>query len=414
MTAFTYKNGVLHAENVALPEIAGAVQTPAYVYSATRIRTNYAALEAALPHVGICFAVKANSNQAVLALLAKAGAGADIVSGGELARALAAGIPAGRIVFSGVGKSDDEVKTAIEAGIHQINVESMPEIEQVERVAASLNKRMAVVLRVNPDVAGDTHHKISTGSKGDKFGIDHEQLLEAAALARACPHVQLEGLACHIGSQLFDLEAYRAAYKVIAQYVAELRTAGHSLTRLDIGGGMGVPYQDETPFDTAGYGRVVNEVLAPLGCQLTIEPGRYIVADAGVLLTRVIHFKKGVSQNFVVVDAAMNDLVRPAMYESYHGIRSVNEAPASVMADVVGPVCESSDCFASDRALPALQPGDLAVFDTAGAYGATMSSTYNTRPLVPEVLVDGAQFATIRPRISAEAQIGWDMVPDWV
>lgn len=414
MTAFTYKNGVLHAEDVALPEIAAAAGSPVYVYAAGRIRANYRALQAALPGVNICYAVKANSNQAILTLLAREGAGADIVSGGELQRALKAGIPAGRIVYSGVGKSDAEVRAALGAGIHQLNVESIAEITQIDHIAGALGKRAAIALRVNPDVAGDTHHKISTGSKGDKFGIDHEQLLEAAAAARACKHVQLVGLACHIGSQLFDLEAFRSAYQVIAQYVAELRGADHTIERLDIGGGMGVPYNGEAPFDTAGYGRVVAEVLGGLGCVLTIEPGRYIVADAGVLLASVVQVKDGVDRRFVIIDAAMNDLVRPAMYDSYHGIRSVKEAAASITADVVGPVCESSDVFGTARRLPQLGVGDLVVLDTAGAYGAAMSSTYNTRALVAEVLADGARFAIIRPRIDADTQIGWDKVPNWV
>lgn len=414
MNPFSYKSGVLCAEDVALPEIAAAVGTPVYVYSANRIKANYHALRSALPDVGICYAVKANSNQAVLSLLGKEGAGADIVSGGELQRALAAGIAPGKIVFSGVGKSADEIAAALVAGIHQLNVESIAEIGQINEVAQKLGRTAQIVFRVNPDVAGDTHHKISTGSKGDKFGIDHEQLLEAAAVAKGCSHVELVGLACHIGSQLFDLEAYRKAYGVMARYVAELRAAGHAITRLDIGGGMGVPYKGEAAFDTAGYGKVVRDVLGQLGCSLAIEPGRYVVADAGVLLTRVQLVKEGVDHNFVVVDAAMNDLVRPAMYEAYHGIKAVREAAASMTADVVGPVCESSDCFATGRSLPQLAAGDLVVLETAGAYGAAMSGTYNTRPLVPEVLVEGGRFAVVRPRIDAAAQIGWDKVPDWV
>lgn len=414
MSAFTYKNGVLCAEDVALPEIAAAVGTPVYVYSASRIRANYRALKTALPEVNICYAVKANSNQAVLGVLGKMGAGADIVSGGELQRALKAGIPPEQIVFSGVGKGDAEIRTALQACIHQINVESIAEIGQINTIASQLGRKAPIVLRVNPDVTGDTHHKISTGGKGDKFGIDHEQLLEAAAVAKSYDHIQLTGLACHIGSQLFDLEAYRRAYGVIAQYVAELRAAGHVITRLDLGGGMGVPYKGEVPFDTEGYGRMVTEVLGGLGCSLTIEPGRYIVADAGVLLSSVQLVKQGVAQNFVVIDAAMNDLVRPAMYDAWHGIRAVHQAPEGMPVDVVGPVCESSDCFASDRSLPPLQAGDLVVLETAGAYGAAMSSTYNTRALVPEVLVEGSRYAVVRPRIDAAAQIGWDKVPDWV
>ena len=417
MTAFTYQNGTLCADAVPLPEIAAAVGTPTYVYSATRLRANVQRLMQALPNVAICFAVKANGNQAVLTLLGKCGAGADIVSGGELARALAAGIPATRIVFSGVGKTDDELDAALRAGIHQINAESAEELRQINRRAAALGVVAAVALRVNPDVAADTHHKISTGKKGDKFGIDHEQLASVAALAKTLPHVKVCGLAVHIGSQLFDIEAYRKAYQVTISYYNELRALGLPLERLDLGGGMGVPYDGSAVFDVAAFAQMLKETVMPLGCALTIEPGRYVVADAGVLLSRVTLIKQGVSSRFVIVDAAMNDLIRPALYESYHHIRPV-QAPAAdapiTAQDVVGPICESSDCFAQQRQLPPLHPGDLLVFDTAGAYGAVMSSTYNVRPLVAEVLVDGTRWSVIRPRIDAATQIGWDKVPDWV
>lgn len=352
MTAFTYRQGVLHAEDVPLPEIARTVGTPVYVYSANRLRANFGALHAALPQVQICFAVKACSNVAILRLLGKLGAGADIVSGGELARALQAGIPASRIVYSGVGKSRDEIHAALQAGIHQLNVESIAEISLINEVAAKLGRRADIAFRVNPDVAADTHHKISTGSKGDKFGIDHEQLLQAASVAASCAHVNLCALACHIGSQLFDIEAYRAAYRVLARYVNELRAAGHQITRLDLGGGMGVPYNGEAPFDTAAYGRMVQDELGALNCALTIEPGRYIAADASVLLSSVVLVKHGIAQRFVVIDSAMNDLVRPAMYDSFHAIRPVIEHSQTDLADVVGPVCESSDCFGTERLLP--------------------------------------------------------------
>lgn len=415
MTAFNYQNGLMHVEGVSLAEIARQFGTPAYVYSAARLRENFATLRRALPDFMICYAVKANSNIAILSLLGKEGAGADIVSGGELARALKAGIPASRIVFSGVGKTDAEIEAALQAKIHQLNVESITEIERINAVAGRLGVVAPLAFRVNPDVAADTHDKIATGRKGDKFGIDHEQLHEAAAIAARLPHVKLQGLACHIGSQLFDLEAYRAAFGVVAQYVQALRAEGHALTHLDLGGGMGVPYNGETPFDVAGYAAVVRETLGGLGCQLAIEPGRYVVADAGVLLTRIIQMKQGSAHRFAVVDAAMNDLVRPAMYEAWHTIRTVTEKHGPLTpAEIVGPVCESSDCFASERDMPALEGGELLVMDTAGAYGAAMSSTYNTRALVAEVLVDGGRAALIRPRVDIATQMGWDLVPDWV
>lgn len=415
MDVFAYQNGLLHAEGVALPAIAEAVGTPVYVYSAERIRHNFRTLAGALLDIELCFAVKANSNLAILKILADEGAGADIVSGGELARALKAGIPANKIVFSGVGKTDEEITAALKAGIHQINVESLPEIRQISRLATFLNTKAAIAFRVNPDVAADTHHKIATGRKGDKFGIDHEQLSEAATLAKSLPSIELVGLACHIGSQLFDVEAYRAAYTVLAQYVAQLREQGHSITRLDLGGGMGVPYKGETPFYAASYARVVQETVGKLGCSLCIEPGRYIVADAGALLCTVTHFKQGVETSFLVIDGAMNDLIRPALYESWHGVRPVVQGKGFVQTvDIVGPICESGDTFATARSLPPMAAGDLLVLDTAGAYGAVMSSFYNTRALVPEVLVEGRRFAVIRERISAEVQMGWDKIPEWL
>lgn len=417
MTAFSYQAGRYHAEAVALSEIAAQVGTPVHVYSANRIRQNFTRLQTALGKARLCYAVKANSNLAVLRILSELGAGADIVSGGELARAIAGGIPAERIVFSGVGKTEAELHAALKAGVHQINVESIAEIDHVAGVAKALGVVAAIAFRLNPDIAADTHHKIATGRKGDKFGIDHEQMLEAAERTRRYPSLKLCGLAVHIGSQLFDLGIYRAAFTVVAGYVAELRAAGFDLTRLDLGGGMGVPYHDETPFDAEGFADVVRDTVGNLGCALSFEPGRYIVADAGVLLSRVLHVKEGVTHRFLVVDAAMTDLIRPALYQAYHGIKPVKEAPPLaelVKADVVGPVCESGDCFAEDRLLPPLAAGDLVVFETTGAYGAAMASTYNSRPLVPEVLVDGQRWAVIRPRVEVEQQIAWEHLPEWV
>lgn len=409
-------NGTLHAEGVALSDIANKVGTPSYVYSAARMRANLTRLQTALPRVNICFAMKANGNLAVLKLFARLGAGADIVSGGELQRALAAGMPAHKIVFSGVGKTTAEIEAALTAGIHQFNVESLEELEMIAAVASKFGQRAPVALRVNPDVAASTHHKIATGSKGDKFGIDTELLPRALELIQAQPALELVGLAVHIGSQLFDAAEFKQAYTVLANMVRDLRARGASLTRLDLGGGLGVPYQPgQSEFDVAAYAAVIDEVVAPLGCALTIEPGRYLVADAGVLLSRVILVKHGAAHRFVVCDAAMNDLVRPAMYEAYHHIRPVREATGPLSpAEVVGPICESSDQFAEGRALPALAAGDLLVLDTAGAYGAVMAGTYNARDLAPEVLVDGTRFHVIRPRISPATQMAWDSLPDWL
>lgn len=421
MTAFSYQHGRYHVEAVSLTEIAAQVGTPVHVYSANRIRQNFTrlqtALKAKLGSVHLCYAVKANSNLAVLRILSELGAGADIVSGGELARAIAGGIAPARIVYSGVGKTEAELQAALRAGIHQINVESIAEIDQVAAVAAALGVVAPIAFRLNPDIAADTHDKIATGRKGDKFGIDHEQMMDAAERARSHASLNLCGLAVHIGSQLFDLEIYRAAFTVVAGYVAELRAAGFKIDRLDLGGGMGVPYKDEAPFDTEGFAEVVAATVGGLNCDLSFEPGRFIVADAGILLTRVLQVKEGITHRFVVVDAAMTDLIRPALYQAWHGILPVKEpAPLAehFKADVVGPVCESGDCFAEDRPLPPLATGDLVVLETTGAYGAAMASTYNSRPLVPEVLVDGQRWAVIRPRIEVEQQLSWERLPDWV
>lgn len=418
MSGFIYKDGVLHADGVSLPEVAAQVGTPAYVYSATRLAANYKRLKEALPEAQLCFAVKANGNLAVLKLLAGLGAGADIVSGGELKRAIAAGFAPGKIVFSGVGKTADEISAALNAGIHQLNAESLEELNMIEAAAARLGVRAPVALRVNPDVAADTHHKIATGRKGDKFGIDHEQLPQVLARLPKLAHVEVLGLAVHIGSQLFDIDTYQKAYGIVGDYVTALRQQGAALTRLDLGGGMGVPYQPgQREFDCAVYAGMVRQTLGNLGCALTLEPGRFIVADAGVLLSRVTLIKQGVSERFVILDAAMNDLIRPAMYESYHHIRPVHAPAAGAAlepANIVGPVCETGDSFASERPLPRLVAGDLVVLETAGAYGAVMGGTYNARDLCPEVLVSGEKWAVVRERIRPETQMQWDNIPDWV
>jgi len=413
--SFTLVNGELCAEAVPLQALGQQYGTPLYVYSAAQLRANFKRLRDALPDVAIHYAVKANSNLAILRLLGLEGAGADIVSGGELQRALRAGIAANKVVFSGVGKTEAELEAALKANIHQLNVESIPELTAIDLVAARLGVVANVALRLNPDVAADTHHKIATGKKGDKFGIDYEQMFEAAKVAAALPNLNLCGIAIHIGSQIFDIETFRAAYARTAGFVRELRSAGHNITRLDLGGGFAVPYDGEAPFDVTAYAAMVQATLGDLGCALAIEPGRFMVANAGLLLCRVVYVKEGVANRFVVVDAAMNDLVRPAMYESFHNIQPVVPGSAAPqMVDIVGPVCESSDVFGTARLLPPMQAGDLVAMHTAGAYGAAMSSTYNTRDLVPEVLVDGNRHAIIRPRITAAEQIAWDRVPDWL
>lgn len=413
--SFAYHDGVLRVEDVPLPLLGQQYGTPLYVYSAALLRANFMRLREALPELSIHYAVKANSNLAILRLFGLLGAGADIVSGGELQRALGAGIPAERIVFSGVGKTTAEIEAALIAGVHQLNVESITELAAIQAVAKKLNILAPVAFRLNPDVAADTHHKIATGKKGDKFGIDYEQMGEAAAVAANHSHIKLCGVAIHIGSQIFDVQTFRQAYSRAAEFVRELREAGHTIDRLDLGGGFAVPYQDEAVFDVPAYAAMVREVLGDLKCALAIEPGRFLVANAGLLLSSVIYVKEGMANRFVIVDAAMNDLMRPAMYEAYHEIKAVVPADgAPDLVDVVGPVCESSDVFGTARPLPATRAGDLVAFMTAGAYGAAMSSTYNTRDLVPEVLVDGARHALIRPRIPADIQIGWDKLPEWL
>lgn len=415
---FPYDDGVMHAEQVALSVMAEQVGTPFYCYSTARLRKNYRAFAEAFTDQGatICFAVKACPNLSIIRTFGAMGAGADVVSGGELKRALTAGIPAEKIVFSGVGKSRADLELAIGARIHQINVESVPELEAINAVAAAQGVKMPVVLRVNPDVDPKTHAKISTGSKETKFGIEYEQIPEAIAAARKFPNLDLTGFAVHIGSQLTELQPFRDAFTVVADLVRHWRAHGLALSRLDIGGGVGITYHDETPPAIADYAAVVREILAPLDVALSMEPGRALVGDAGILVSRVLFAKHGLAKRFLVVDAAMNDLVRPAMYEAWHTILPVTQ-PAEETPhrawDVVGPICETSDLFAADRVLPEIPAGQLVAFFGAGAYGASMSSTYNSRTLVPEVLVDGARFAVIRRPIPIEEQIGWDLAPEW-
>jgi diaminopimelate decarboxylase len=364
----------------------------------------------------ICYAVKANSNQAVLRLFAGLGAGADVVSEGELRRAVAAGFPPQRIVFSGVGKTRAELAAALDANIHQINVESIPELHQLSEMAAARGQTARVAIRVNPDIDALTHSDISTGRKEDKFGIAHDDVMPAYRLAAALPGIEPVGLAVHIGSQIRDLAPCRAAFARIAGLVVAVRQAGLPVRHVDLGGGLTVPYGDEVPVTPAQYAATVHEIFGLLDVALAFEPGRFLVAAGGVLLASVVYVKEG-ERRIVVVDAAMNDLVRPAMYKAEHRILPVRQAAIDAVtapADVVGPVCETTDTFTRDRDLPPLSSGDLVAFMTAGAYGATMSSTYNTRLLAAEVLVDGARFAVIRPRPSYEDLLSLDVVPDWL
>jgi diaminopimelate decarboxylase len=418
LTGFTYQRGVLAADNVPLPAIADAAGTPTFVYASSAIEQNWTRLARALTPLGvrIAYALKANSNQAVIATLARLGAGADVVSGGELKRALAAGIGPDRIVFSGVGKTADEIAQALRAGIHQLNVESIPELELIDQVAGALGLRAAVALRVNPDVDAGTHAKITTGRKENKFGIDLDDAPAAWARAASYKHLNPVGLAVHIGSQLLDLAPYRAAYRRLAALVTRLRAEGHEVTRLDLGGGIGVGYRGETAPDPADYAALLRETVTDLGCALMVEPGRSLVADAGCLLTRVLFVKEG-ARRFVILDAGMNDLLRPALYDAFHAIVPVIQAaPGAKLepADIVGPVCETGDTFARARELAPLVPGELVALLHAGAYGAVMSSTYNTRPLAAEVLVAGSRFETVRPRQTVEDLLSAERLPSWL
>lgn len=420
MNHFEYQGGVMFAEGVAIPEIAAAIGTPFYCYSTATIERHYTVLAEALAAAGldttICFACKANSNLAVIRTLAQLGAGADVVSEGELRRALAAGVPAGRIVFSGIGKSREELAFAIEAGIMQINVESEPELLMLSELAAAAGRVVEVAIRVNPDVDANTHAKITTGKKENKFGIEWTRVREVYAMARSLPGLAPVAVACHIGSQLTEIGPFREAFLRLRDLVADLRADGTDIRRLDLGGGLGVPYEDETPPSPAAYAEAIAQTLGDLGCRFIVEPGRLLLGNAGLLVSSVVRVKSGATRTFVIVDAAMNDLIRPALYDAYHAVLPVVEPAADAAyapVDIVGPVCETGDTFARQRALPPVAAGDLVVFGTAGAYGAAMSSTYNSRPLVPEVMVKGDRFAVVRARTTYEEMIAQDRLPDW-
>src|SRR6056297_1902913 len=421
MDHFLYRDGVLHAEDVALPDIAAAVGTPFYVYSCATLTRHYQLFKDALEGIDnlVCFAMKANSNQAVIAHLAGLGAGMDVVSAGEYLRAKAAGVPGDRIVFSGVGKTREEMRIALEGGIRQFNVESEPEMEALSDVAQGLGLKAPITVRVNPDVDARTHEKIATGKSENKFGIPISRAREVYAHAARLEGLEVVGIDVHIGSQLTDLEPFRLAYEKVRELTHQLRDDGHDIRRLDLGGGLGIPYarsNEEPPLPT-DYGAMIKEVLGDLGCEIEIEPGRLIAGNAGLLVSEVVYVKEGEDRSFLILDAAMNDLIRPAMYDAYHDIVPVIEAaPGTEPAryDVVGPVCESGDTFAKGRETSPLSAGDLVAFRSAGAYGAVMASEYNSRPLVPEVLVKGDQFAVIRPRPSLEDMLNRDTLPEWM
>ncbi len=421
MDHFIARGGVLHAEEVALPAIAAAVGTPFYVYSTATLTRHLALFSEALaplPHL-VCFAVKALSNVAVLKVLGDRGAGMDVVSGGEYARARAAGVPGGRIVFSGVGKTRAEMAAALAGGVRQFNVESEPELRALSEVASGMGVVAPVALRVNPDVDARTHEKIATGRKETKFGIPIDRARAVYAEAAEMPGIAVCGIDVHIGSQLTDLAPFEEAYSRVAALAVALRAEGHAITRLDLGGGLGIPYvRDNAPPPLpSDYGALVRRTVGHLGCEIVIEPGRLIAGNAGLMVARVIYVKQGEERDFLILDAAMNDLMRPSLYGAHHDIVAV-AAPAPGTAlrpyDVVGPVCETGDTFARARPLPPLAEGDLVAFRSAGAYGAVMASEYNTRPLVPEVLVEGDHFAVIRARPTLEEILQRDRLPPWL
>ncbi len=421
MNHFEYRNGVLHAEDVSLLDIAAEVGTPFYCYSTATLERHYTVFAKAFADMDalVCYAMKANSNQAVLKTLAKLGAGADVVSEGELRRALAAGIPAEKIVFSGVGKTAREMDFALQAGIHCFNVESEPELELLSERAQAAGKVAPISLRINPDVDAKTHKKISTGKAENKFGIALARAREAYARAAASPGLKIVGVDTHIGSQITELQPFDDAIALMVELVGQLQADGHAIEHIDVGGGLGIPYRIDNappPLPDA-YAQMVRRRLKPLGLKVIFEPGRLIAGNAGILVSQVVHLKEGDAKNFLIVDAAMNDLIRPTLYDAFHDIRPVVEQPADtprMNVDIVGPVCETGDYLGHDRDLPKMKAGDLICISTAGAYGAVQAGTYNTRLLVPEVLVSGDRFHVVRPRPTYDELIGLDSIPDWL
>ncbi len=421
MDHFLYRDGTLFAEDVPVAEIAAQVGTPFYCYSTATFERHFRLFDEALEGTDhlVCYAMKAASNQAILKTLAALGAGMDVVSGGEYARAKAAGVPGDRIVFSGVGKTCEEIHAALTGGIRQFNVESEPEMAAINQVALELGVKAPITIRVNPDVDAKTHAKIATGKSENKFGIPISRAREVYAHAASLSGLDVIGIDVHIGSQLTQLEPFRLAYEKVAELTETLRADGHNIRRLDLGGGLGIPYErsNEAPPLPVEYGAMVKETLGHLGCELEIEPGRLIAGNAGIMVSKVIYVKEGEDRQFMIIDGAMNDLIRPAMYEAHHDIIPVVEAapgeePATY--DIVGPVCESGDTFAKGRTMSEVKADDLVAFRSAGAYGAVMASEYNSRPLIPEVLVKDDQFAVIRPRPTFEEMINRDTIPEWL
>jgi len=420
---FQYVNGILHAENVPLPQIAQSVGTPFYCYSTATLERHFKVFSNAFSDVNatVCYAMKANSNQAILKMLAKLGSGADVVSAGELQRALKAGIPAKKIVFSGVGKKDYELDAALLAGILCFNIESVAELHALSARAVALDKIAPVSFRINPDVDAKTHAKISTGKKEDKFGVAWEQAEEIYALAASLPNIDVTGIDMHIGSQIVDLEPFDNAFLRLGDLVRRLRADGHSIKHVDVGGGLGIPYRsegnNEPPPSPEAYAAVVLKHVKGLDCDVVFEPGRLLVGNAGILVGEIIFVKEAGAKTFMIADTGMNDLIRPTLYDAWHDVRPIKQADDKtkyVQGDIVGPVCETGDYMAKDRNLPLMQRGDLFALGSAGAYGAVQAGTYNTRPLVPEVLVNGDQFHVIRKRMEVEEIIAQDSVPDWI
>jgi len=421
MHHFAYRDGVLHAEAVNLDALAGSVGTPFYCYSTATLERHYQVFAGAFADVDalVCYAMKANSNQAVIATLAELGAGADVVSEGELMRARLAGVPADKIMFSGLGKTARELSLAVDEGILCINVESEPELDLLSAIASAKGRAVNISVRVNPDVDAKTHHKIATGKAENKFGIPISRAREVYARAAKLPGIQVTGVDMHIGSQITNLDPFDNAFTLLAEFVRTLRGDGHTISHVDLGGGLGIPYLDdnEPPPHPDAYAKMVKRATRDLSCRLIFEPGRLIVGNAGILVTRVLFVKRGEAKNFVVVDAAMNDLIRPTLYDAHHEIWPVEEPDASgrrIRADVVGPVCESGDFLALDRDLAEPASGALLAVMSAGAYGAVQAGTYNTRPLVPEVLVKDAEWSVVRPRLEVDQLIALDRMPDWL
>lgn len=417
---FAYKNGILHAENVSVPDLADQFGTPLYIYSAATFRRHIRVLKKAFEgkNTLIAYAMKANSNQAILTLMAKEGAGADVVSGGELTRALRAGIPANKIVFSGVGKTAQEMRMGLEAGIHCFNVESEPELDRLNMVAGEMGAMAPISLRINPNVDAKTHAKIATGKAENKFGIPYERARDVYAYIATCTNLKANGVDMHIGSQITDLEPFGNAFRLLAELVTLLRSDGHTISHVDVGGGLGIPYKtdNQAPPLPDDYAKIVREQTDRLDCDLVLEPGRLIAGNAGILVTRVEYIKQGAERTFVIVDAGMNDLIRPTLYEAHHDVWPVLEARKNeaLSGDVVGPVCETGDYLAQGRNLPGAREHDLLAIMSAGAYGAVQSGTYNSRPLITEVLVDGDRAHAIRPRQTLEELIALDSVPEWL